>query len=321
MVAQAALAAHRARKVKARLAVKNHVHASLDLVFPGLSGCFSDLLDTRLGRLLLTEGLDPERVRRLGPERLRAFCARRGVRVDRTKAVRLVEAARDALTLPPQVGTVNAEVLAADVALLSALDRAIGRAEEEIAEVLPRTPAGVLTTMPRVGSSGLPPTGRPLGTRRGSAPPRRSTAWRGSSPGSTSPRGGDAPTRPSPGRGRRSSARRSSSWGGPRQGDQSAEHRCTIMALRSTARRALVLQAEADDLETEIERLVAQVAPGLLDEPGVGAISAAQILCSWSHGGRLRSDAAFAALAGAAPVPASSGQTVRHRLNRGLTAN
>jgi len=98
---------------------------------------------------------------------------------------------------------------------------------------------------------------------------------------------------------------------------QSAEHRCTIMALRSTARRALALQAEADDLETEIERLVMEAAPGLLAEPGVGAISAAQILCSWSHGGRLRSEAAFAALAGAAPVPASSGQTVRHRLNRG----
>jgi hypothetical protein len=42
-----------------------------------------------------------------------------------------------------------------------------------------------------------------------------------------------------------------------------------------------------------------------------------QILCSWSHAGRLRSEAAFAALAGAAPIPASSGQTVRHRLNRG----
>src|SRR6266542_561194 len=42
-----------------------------------------------------------------------------------------------------------------------------------------------------------------------------------------------------------------------------------------------------------------------------------QVLCSWSHPGRLRSEAAFAALGGSAPVPASSGQTVRHRLNRG----
>ena len=44
---------------------------------------------------------------------------------------------------------------------------------------------------------------------------------------------------------------------------------------------------------------------------------AATVLCVWSHPGRVRSDAAFAMLAGAAPIPASSGQTVRHRLNRG----
>ena len=50
--------------------------------------------------------------------------------------------------------------------------------------------------------------------------------------------------------------------------------------------------------------------------PGVGPISAAQVLVSWSHAGRLRSEAAFAALAGASPIPASSGQVTRHRLNR-----
>jgi transposase len=98
---------------------------------------------------------------------------------------------------------------------------------------------------------------------------------------------------------------------------QSSEHRCTIMALRSTARRVLALEAEANDLESQMEMLVKGLAPFLLDEPGIGAVSAAQIICSWSHPGRLRSEAAFASLAGAAPIPASSGQTVRHRLNRG----
>jgi transposase len=49
----------------------------------------------------------------------------------------------------------------------------------------------------------------------------------------------------------------------------------------------------------------------------VGPISAGQVLVSWSHVGRLRSEAAFAALAGASPIPASSGQVIRHRLNRG----
>jgi transposase len=91
----------------------------------------------------------------------------------------------------------------------------------------------------------------------------------------------------------------------------------TIIALRSTARRALALEAEAADLESELEPLVRELAPALLAEPGVGVITAAQLLTSWSHRGRFRSEAAFASLAGAAPIPASSGQVVRHRLNRG----
>jgi transposase len=98
---------------------------------------------------------------------------------------------------------------------------------------------------------------------------------------------------------------------------RSLEHRMTIRALRSTARRIQRLAVEAAELRAELERLVAAVAPWLLELPGVGPISAAQILVSWSHAGRLRSDAAFAALAGANPIPASSGQVIRHRLNRG----
>lgn len=57
-------------------------------------------------------------------------------------------------------------------------------------------------------------------------------------------------------------------------------------------------------------------APQLLQLPGVGVVTAAQLLISWSHAGRIRSETAFAALAGVAPIPASSGQTVRYRLNR-----
>ncbi len=98
---------------------------------------------------------------------------------------------------------------------------------------------------------------------------------------------------------------------------QSVEHRATIVALRSCARRALALEAEAADLESQLELLVRELAPTLLTEPGVGVISAAQLLNAWSHQGRFRSEAAFASLAGAAPIPASSGQVVRHRLNRG----
>ena len=96
----------------------------------------------------------------------------------------------------------------------------------------------------------------------------------------------------------------------------SAELRATVSALRITARRAVSLQAETTALEAQLAPLVQQLAPTLLAEPGVGTITAAQILCAWSHAGRLRSEAAFAALAGVAPIPASSGQVHRHRLNR-----
>jgi transposase len=96
----------------------------------------------------------------------------------------------------------------------------------------------------------------------------------------------------------------------------STEHRATIMALRCTARRALACEAEAADLESAIELLVEHEGPALLAEPGIGPITAAAILDAWSHAGRIRSEAAFAMLAGVAPIPASSGQTVRHRLDR-----
>jgi transposase len=57
--------------------------------------------------------------------------------------------------------------------------------------------------------------------------------------------------------------------------------------------------------------------PLLLELPGVGVVTAAQVIISWSHAGRLRSEAAFAMLGGAAPIEASSGKITRHRLNRG----
>src|SRR5216683_2090471 len=96
-----------------------------------------------------------------------------------------------------------------------------------------------------------------------------------------------------------------------------AEQAATAMALRLTTWRIQALEAEAAELEAQLEPLVEQLAPALRAAFGVGPISAAQIVCAWSHPGRLRSEAAFAALAGVAPIPASSGQTVRHRLNRG----
>src|SRR5207302_10880717 len=85
---------------------------------------------------------------------------------------------------------------------------------------------------------------------------------------------------------------------------------------RSIARRVLQLTAEERELARQIENMTRKLAPQLLDQPGVGPHAAAQLVLSWSHQGRIRSEAAFARLAGAAPIPASSGQTIRYRLDR-----
>ena len=69
--------------------------------------------------------------------------------------------------------------------------------------------------------------------------------------------------------------------------------------------------------KADIEDLVKTLEPRLLEQTGVGPVSAAIVLAVWSHPGRVRSEAALAALAGTCPVPASSGNTVRYRLNRG----
>lgn len=98
--------------------------------------------------------------------------------------------------------------------------------------------------------------------------------------------------------------------------NQSPEHRATIAAIRATARRILWLEAEAEDHASAIELLVLEIAPQLLKEVGVGPLTAAELIIAWSHLGRVRSEAAFAQMAGVAPIPASSGQVTRHRLNR-----
>jgi hypothetical protein len=89
-----------------------------------------------------------------------------------------------------------------------------------------------------------------------------------------------------------------------------------ITVLRALARRAAALEAEALTHERAIRAIVRTWRPDLLELCGVGPINAAVVLTAWSHPGRCRDDAAFAMLGGAAPIPASSGKTVRYRLNR-----
>jgi transposase len=98
--------------------------------------------------------------------------------------------------------------------------------------------------------------------------------------------------------------------------DWDTETATVAASLRALARRIQLLDTEIAEHSRAITTLVRAWRPDLLSRCGVGPIVAATVLCAWSHPGRCRSDAAFAMLGGAAPIPASSGQTVRVRLNR-----
>nr|WP_157163501.1 IS110 family transposase [Nocardia aobensis] len=88
--------------------------------------------------------------------------------------------------------------------------------------------------------------------------------------------------------------------------------------LRSLARRILALTGEIDDLKTHIAAAIATSHPALLDCYGVGPNTAAALLiAAGDNPDRLRSEASFAALCGVSPIEASSGKTIRRRLNRG----
>ncbi len=103
-----------------------------------------------------------------------------------------------------------------------------------------------------------------------------------------------------------------------RPGDLTTPLAAAKHALRLLARRALTLREEAKDLRVELDRLTTLTSPALVAMTGIGPDSAAALLISaGDNPQRLRSEAAFAALCGTNPIPASSGKTTRYRLNRG----
>jgi transposase len=95
------------------------------------------------------------------------------------------------------------------------------------------------------------------------------------------------------------------------------ETRVRIQALRQAATTIIELDKAIARAEKQLRTLAKQCCPGLLDLPGVGPITAATLITVWSHHGRIHSEAAFAAIGGISPIPASSGRKQRHRLNRG----
>ncbi len=151
MAVQAAWAAHRRRKLKVRTALQNQVIGQVDVVFPGLTGCFSDLLETKAGRVIVHHICEPSRIRRLGVEGLRSYVAKRGCRMSRPKAAQVLTAARDALRLDDAEHQAATAVLAADIVLLATVETEVERAEGLLGQMLDQTPAGVLTTLPGIG--------------------------------------------------------------------------------------------------------------------------------------------------------------------------
>lgn len=104
---------------------------------------------------------------------------------------------------------------------------------------------------------------------------------------------------------------------GWRTRDETIELRVARAEAVRLARRIGELDTDIKENTSEMSDLV-NLSEGkeLLDLTGIGPVVAAVCVAAWSHPGRVRSEAAFASLAGVNPIPASSGNTVRHRLNR-----
>lgn len=104
----------------------------------------------------------------------------------------------------------------------------------------------------------------------------------------------------------------------PRKSDDDPVRHMTLVTIRILGQRIQYLREELKRINRLIRPLIRQTAPGLLEVYGVGFNTAAKLLvAAGDNPQRIRSEAAWAHLCGVAPIPASSGKTIRHRLNRG----
>lgn len=107
-------------------------------------------------------------------------------------------------------------------------------------------------------------------------------------------------------------------FAGLRPGPVNSVLAATRHALRATARRWMQLNAESPSTRRSWLSSPKQIVPDLVAAHGIGADTAAEMLIvAGDNAARIRSEPAWARLQGVAPIPASSGPTNRHRLNRG----
>jgi transposase len=148
---QAALVAHRRRKQAAAQALGSQIHALADVAFPGLTACFRTGLEAKTLRMLLATLADPARVATMSRDDVVRHAAQQRVRMTRPKAAQVIAAAAAAICVPERQRATAARLLAADAARFEALLAEMAACDARLAEVLPQTPAQVLTSIPGVG--------------------------------------------------------------------------------------------------------------------------------------------------------------------------
>jgi transposase len=151
MAEQVVWVAHRRRKLAAAQALGSQVHALADLAFPGLTGCFTTGLEAKTLRMLLATLADPARVSVMSCEELVHHARSRQVRMLRPKAAQVIAAAGEAMCVPDAQRAAAAQLLAVEVAVFDGLQRDLAACDQRLAQLLPDTPAGVLTSIPGVG--------------------------------------------------------------------------------------------------------------------------------------------------------------------------
>jgi transposase len=152
MAEQLVWVAHRRRKLAAAQALGSQVHALADLAFPGLTGCFTTGLEAKTLRMLLATLPDPARVAAMSPDDLVRHARQHQVRMTRPKAAQVIATATEAMCVPDAQRAAAAQLLTDEVRVFDALQRDLAACDQRLAQLLPDTPAGVLTSIPGVGA-------------------------------------------------------------------------------------------------------------------------------------------------------------------------
>lgn len=148
---QAMWVAQRRRKLDAVQVLNSQVHALADTALPGIIGAFKTGLDSMTLRMLLTTIEHPCQLAAMSPTELVGHARMHGRRMLRPKAIEVIDAATDALTLPETQQRVAQQLLAREVAALETMQREISFCDDALDTLLGSTPAGVLTSIPGVG--------------------------------------------------------------------------------------------------------------------------------------------------------------------------